>query len=59
MGPLLLWLCRSLEARMSQSQSELASAKQELAAAQQVKVSTHAELVAAQEECTHLRWVHA
>ena len=40
---------------MSQSQAELASVKQELTSAQQTRISTHAEMVAAQEECAHLR----
>ena len=47
---------RSLETRLSQTQTEMAGIKQDLTAAQQTKISMHAELVAAQEECTHLRW---
>ncbi|GAB4823053.1 hypothetical protein N2152v2_010099 [Parachlorella kessleri] len=46
---------RSLESRLSQTQTEMAGIKQDLTAAQQNKINSHAELVAAQEECTHLR----
>lgn len=48
-------LIKSMEARTSQTQMELARCKDELRTTEQGQHTARAELAAAQEECSHLR----